>query len=158
MIDLKKSYRFSRFHFILLLIIVLLLMGVLLRFFDMIQASLEEVTVESNLLNMRQMLHIQNLLTKSKDPQCKFLDEPDLFQQINPATTNSAESNTTPGTWVYDPKEHKITYNVRSKNYFRSEIAQKVVVSLYCKEGVVVFKEKSFQWCQDKKMWGCSAW
>lgn len=158
MIDIKKSYSLSRFHLILSLIIILFLMGLLLRFFDMVQASIEEMSVEINFLNMQQMMHYQNYLTKSKDNHCTILDKPDFFQQISPSGSGSSESKTTPGAWQYDPAKHQITYNVQSKNYFRSEIGQKIVINLYCKEGSVVFKENSFQWCHDKKLWGCRSW
>jgi hypothetical protein len=157
MIDIKKSYRLSRVHLVISLIVVLILMGFMLRFFDMIQASIEQVSVDINLLNMQQMIHFQDLLTHSKNSQCKILDNPDLFQQISPSS-DSSESKSTPGTWQYDSQKHQITYNVRSTSYFRSKTNQKIVVDLYCKEGVVVFKEQSYHWCHDKKVWGCSAW
>lgn len=158
MTNIRKSYRLSRFHLVLALIVILLLMGLLLRFFDMIQASIEEVSVEINLLNMQQMMHIQNILTKSKDPHCNILDKPDLFQQIDPSAAGSSKTKAIPGTWQYEPEKHQITYNVISKSYFRSEISQKIVIDLYCNKGIIVFKEKSFQWCHDKKIWGCRAW
>lgn len=154
MIDIKKSHRLSHFHLVLALILVFFLIGLFLRFFDMIQASVEEVSVEMNLLNMKQMLHFQNLLTKSNDPNCNILDKPDLFQQ----SADSSESKTIPGTWQYDLGTHQIIYNVLSKGYFRSKIGQKIVINLYCNKGTVIIKESSFQWCHDKQIWGCHAW
>lgn len=155
--DFKKSYHASRLHLVISIILVLLLMGFLLRFFDMIQASLEEASVDINLLSLQQWIHFQDLLTRSKNSQCKFLDNPILFKNIG-YQNKSAESESIPGTWHYNAKNHKITYNVRSKSYLRSEIEQKIIIDLYCKEGKVVFKERSFRWCRDKKIWGCSEW
>lgn len=154
--EMRKSYRLSRYHCGIVLILILI--GVFLRFFELIQASIEEVSVEINLLNMQQMLHYQNLLSESKDQQCTFLDKPDLFQQLSAGIPDSSTDKAVPGSWYYDAKKHQLIYHVRSKNYFRSEFTQEIIIVLYCNHGVISFKQSSFKWCRDKKIWGCSSW
>lgn len=156
--EMRKSYRLSRYHCGIVLILILILIGLFLRFFELIQASIEEVSMEVNLLNMQQMLHYQNLLSKSKDPQCTFLDKPDLFQQFSADVPDSSVDKATPGSWHYDSIKHQLIYHVRSKHYFRSEFKQKIIIVLYCNHGVISFKQSSFKWCRDKTILGCRSW
>lgn len=158
MININKSYRLSRFNLAVVLCIIAILTGVFLRYFDIIQASIEEVSVEINLLNMKQMIHAQNFISEKKDTQCKLLDDPNLFPTIDLSGKEAGKQQMVPGTWQYDAQKHQITYSVRSKHFFRSELGQKIVIDLYCKDGRVLFVQNKFQWCRDKKIWGCIAW
>lgn len=158
MINIKKSYRLSRFNLAIVLCIIAILTAVFLRYVNVIQASIEEVSVEINLLNMKQMIHAQNYISEKKDTQCQYLDDPNLFPTTDLNGKEKGKQQIVPGTWQYDSKKHQLTYSTRSKQYFRSDLGQKIVVDLYCKEGKVIFIPNKFQWCRDKKIWGCMAW
>ena len=73
-----KSYRLSRFHLSVVLCEILLLVGILLRYFDMIQATMEKTTVETNLNDIMRMMHAQNLLSIATDRNCSFLNNPNF--------------------------------------------------------------------------------
>ncbi|WP_129556793.1 hypothetical protein [Legionella sainthelensi] len=155
---MKKSYRLSRGPIIVLLLLVVLLIGLFIRFLDLIQASIEEVSVQSSLLNMQQLMHFQGSFSETKNPECTFLNKSDLFQQFNVSSSDSSSVKNTPGSWVYDSKKHQLIYIVRSRSYFKSKHPQQMVIDLYCNQGNVIFKVDSFQWCHEKKIWGCTAW
>lgn len=156
MTNMKKSYHLSRGPIIVLLLLVVLLIGLFVRFLDLMQASIEEVSVQSTLLNMQQLMHFQSSLTKNQE--CTFLNKRDLFQQFNVSSADSSSVKNTPGSWAYDFKKHQLIYNVRSSGYFKSKHPQQMVIDLYCNQGNVIFKVDSFQWCHDKKIWGCTVW
>jgi hypothetical protein len=121
------------------------LIGALLRFFEMIQASLEEMSVEINVMSLQQMIRSHNAETQAGDLQCTYLNKPDAFTFAN--SKNG---------WQYDAAKHQLIYSVRSKRYFSSENVQKIVLELYCNKGAVFFKKTPFQWCHEKRLWGCA--
>ncbi len=158
MIDFSKPYHLTGFRLVVVIIIAALLIGLFLRFAGVIQASMEEISIELNLMSMQQMVRDQNLMSKDQDQQCKYLDNPDLFLFVSNPMAESTPDKQTPGSWAYDNKSHQLTYFVRSTDYFRSKFGHKIVLDLYCKQGVVVFKKSPFQWCHDKRIWGCGDW
>ncbi|WP_133134262.1 hypothetical protein [Legionella santicrucis] len=155
---MKKSYRLSSVHIVVLFILVVLLIGIFIRFLDLMQASIEEVSVQSTLFNMQQFARFQSSFSETKNPECTFLNKPDLFRQFNVRSADSSSAKNVPGSWIYDSKKHQLIYNVRSRNYFKSKYSQQMVIDLYCNQGNAIFKVDSFQWCHDKKIWGCTVW
>lgn len=157
MIDIKKSYQLTRFKLAIVLIILALLTGFFLRFFDLIQASIEQMALEINLMNMQQMIREQNLMTRDQDKSCAFLNNPNLFESAY-ADPEQSPHQQKPGEWHYDAKTHQLAYLVRSKRYFRSKNDHQLIIELYCNKGVVQVRKQPFVWCQDKRLWGCSQW
>lgn len=155
MMDLHKSYQLTRFRLAVVIIIVAVLIGALLRFFETIQASIEQVSVNMNLISAQQLIRDQNLMTQNTDKTCSYLGHPDLFIFSGSNDTSKEEI---PGSWSYDPKKHQLTYYVRSTAYFRSNIGQKIRLDLYCDKGVVLMKRSTYQWCNDKRIFGCGEW
>jgi hypothetical protein len=156
-IDLKKSYRLSRFGLALVICIMAVLVGVILRYFEEIQASVEQVAVDLSLLNMKQMVDTQNLITKTGGTECAVLDKQDVFFKGEQRAADVG-TEVQPGDWQYDAQQHQLTYFVRSTHYFKSKFGQKIIIDLSCKEGRIFFKASSFQWCRDKAFWGCKDW
>ena len=155
---LRRSYQLSRFHLAIVICLLAILVAVFLRYASMVEASLEQVSVQINLLNLQQMTRFQNMLTQQSDPHCSYLNKPDLFTSIGIAGMEVSPVDNRSGAWQYDPRGHRLTYFVRSKRYFKSDNGQKIDIDLYCKQGLVFFKVSRFQWCQDKRIWGCAAW
>lgn len=156
--DLHKSYQLTRFRGAIVMIILAILVGIFLRFTDIIQASMEEVSVEINLISMQQMIRDHNYLEKGKDMQCKLLDDPELFLFASNPMSESKPDQQRSGSWEYDSKKHQLTYAVRSTVFFRSKFGQKIVLDLYCNKGVVLVKKNPFQWCHNKGILGCKNW
>jgi hypothetical protein len=158
MSTLSKSSQLSRLRVVIVLIVVFLLITLLLRFYQMTEASLEEVAVNLNIISMQQMMHDQSLLTATKDPKCSYLEKPDLLQTLSPITADQPSAESTSGHWYYDVHKNQLTYKVKSTLYFRSDLGKKVVIELYCNKGIVRFKVNRFQWCHNKTISGCSQW
>jgi hypothetical protein len=136
-----------------------LLVGVFLRFFSIIQASIEQVSVDVSFLNFQQMIRYQNMVSGSKDKNCKILENPSLFKGMGiDGLDTLGDARATSGGWSYDSKNHSLSYTVHSNSYFRSKIDHKIVIGLYCKNGVVGFNVSDYQWCRDKRFWGCQSW
>lgn len=155
---LRRSFSLTRFHLAVLVCILLILLGVLISFFDVIEASMEEAALEINLGTMKRMMQIHNLVSQEHDSHCSFLDNPDLFPQVNALAQEASQEQQKDGQWQYDAKNHQLTYFVRTRNFFRSKFERKVVINLYCTKGMVVFHISPFNWCREKTLWGCAAW
>lgn len=155
MINERNRYHLSKFHKILVLIICCILITVLMRFFDIFEASMEELSVEISIMNTRQMIYYQNILSKSSSDGCAFLNDPNFLGSSSSLEGDMEANNSA---WKYDNKKHLLIYNVRSKRYFRSQLKQKIVLALYCKKGIIQMKASKFQWCQNKAIWGCKSW
>lgn len=158
MINIMKSYRLSRFHLSVVLCVILLLVGILLRYFDMIQATMEKTTVETNLNDIMRMMHAQNLLSIATDRNCSFLNDPNLFPQASRNVSDETGNQGSNRGWEYNEKNHALTYFVRTRTFFSSRVAQKIIIHLYCKKGRVVFKVSPYKWCHKMSLWGCAVW
>ncbi|KTD50714.1 hypothetical protein [Legionella quateirensis] len=155
MINLGRSYEFTRMHLAIVLCLIAVLVGTLLRYFEVLEATVERTTVSMNLNTIMQLAHSQSILLKQTDPDCSYLNNSDyIFQASGFASPEDQES----GYWQYNPVLHQLTYKVRGKRYFWSNIDQKIVVDLYCDKGIVEFTVSSYRWCQDMRLWGCHEW
>ena len=134
MINIMKSYRLSRFHLSVVLCVILLLVGILLRYFDMIQATMEKTTVETNLNDIMRMMHAQNLLSIATDRNCSFLNDPNLFPQASRNVSDETGNQGSNRGWEYNEKNHALTYFVRTRTFFSSRVSQKIIIHLYCKK------------------------
>lgn len=151
---LHQSYQLKRFHLAIILIFLSIVVALMLRYFAMLEAIVEQTAVSNTLLNIQQQILLHNLLldTDKADKTCSVLDKPDFFNGI--ASLTSTESPT-PGQWHYDAKRHSLHYFLRAKSYFRSSFAQEIKIGLYCKQGLITYRISPFKWCVKMHFWGC---
>lgn len=146
---LKKSYQLRRFHLGLVLIILSILVSTMLRYAAILEASLEQTTLATSMLNITQRIQLHNLMHPGTEA-CQALDNPDFFAGI--ASSSSSEHK---GQWYYDAAKHTLYYFVRAQAYFWSSFAQKVKIGLYCKQGLISYEISPFKWCAKKNLFGC---
>lgn len=143
-------------YFLLLTLIVLLAMRYL-----MLRASLEQLTVELNLRNVRVMLPVHSRLQGEKG-NAKPLNSvfPFLTELgLEPLVVIGAETTLAPGEWGYDKKAKRLVYRIQHPNYFRSMLGLPLIVGDFFLIGDdLQLKVYTYQWCRNKGIWGCDEW
>lgn len=157
---LAKSYRFNRFHFAVVVIIVALLVWVLERFFAMASAELEKVSFQNNIQFIHQSLMYKQLV-KPKNNTCQLIEHIEFLEKSifgyklkNPDTSQGPKLKK----WIFFPETKSLKYQVQNPRFFRSPLGNAISVNYFCKENKVHYKVSSHQWCKKISIWGCLQW
>lgn len=159
---LSKSIQLRRFHVAILVIVASFCGWTMSKYIAITRAKFEQLVFTTSLSNIRNMFTVNSVLKQVTDPQCHFLDDPNLFNEklnmlpvLNPS--ESAKKSRF-DYWKYDNKRHRLIYNLESNQYFQSTIGPHIILDFTCKKGNVQVKISPHRWCKDMSIWGCSTY
>jgi hypothetical protein len=148
-------------------IFVILLIGFVIYFLwgqlQSMQASVEEVALNYNLSTLKRLFSLKERIDSGLGLpiQKRFQALPSFLETMGFDVLKVKKSlKTIPiGRWVYYIDSNEVRYQVRSKDYFRT-ISQKPYLTIQFIEikGKIEMSLSAFQWCVEKKWWGCGKW
>jgi len=159
---LAKSVRLSRYHVAIVIILVSLIVWVILRYALMLAASLERTVFYNNVQLIQRMLQLQQILAREDEGVCSVLDNSDLFQRATGGGLRlvplEAGKDALASNWNYNPVEHVLVYHVRTRDYFRADPPQRIMLKFYCQQDKISMDVSPHEWCREMAFWGCKQW
>lgn len=156
---LKTSIKLRRFHLAILLIITAICAWMMIRYIEMIRVRFEHITFSTSLTNIRNMFTVKGVLKQITDPECHFLDDPDLFKlrlnSVSELYSTGIAQESQASYWQYKSSQHQLIYHMKPSPYFHSSIGSQIIVTLICNHGKVSLEISSHQWCQEMSFRGC---